>query len=282
MKLLSAEAIRRCLIADVGQSIITADFSQIELRVAAAYANETKLIEAAKRGDNLMKTTAAELFGAAYSEDEYRYSKGVTYGWLFGGGAKTLSEQAGIALGRAQGIITHYQDTFPALAAYKRRETETILNSALSPAEQRAYRALRRRMHDYRSDTASGRAALAAIQKEINRLCWNKHGHVVTAFGRRLIVDAQKAYAGVNYKIQATARDIMGHALLRVMADPVLEPTVLLPIHDEILGQAPKANAQWFAERYAETMSTEFMGVPIAAAGKVYGRSWGHGYRKES
>lgn len=280
MKLLSAEAIRRCLIADPGFAIITADFSQVELRIAAAYAGESVLIEAAKRGENLMKITAAELFGENYSEDEYRYSKNVTYGWLFGGGPKTLSEQAGISFGQAREIVQHYENTFSAMASYKRRGQMEILKSAFTPQEYKIFMSLRSKMYNYRSDTPEGRKAQAVIKKEIDRLCWRKHGYVTTDFGRRLIVDASKAYTFMNYKVQSTAADILKYALLRVMADRVLEPTVLLPIHDEILGQAPIKRAQWFADRYAEVMTTEFRGVPITAAGKVYGESWGHGYRK--
>jgi DNA polymerase-1 len=72
--------------------------------------------------------------------------------------------------------------------------------------------------------------------------------------------------------------DLLKEALLDVMNDPELEPTVLLPVHDELLGQAPIDEAEYIAQRYGKVMSREFMGVPITATGKVYGKSWGHGY----
>lgn len=278
MKLLSSAAIRRCLIADVGKSIITADFNQIELRIAAGLAGEQSLIDAAKRGEHLIKASAVKLFGPDYNPDEYRYTKNVTYGWLFGGGPKTLSEQAGIPFGDAVQITTKYQADFPALAAYKRREQHAILKSALTPMEYKHYQSLRSRLYALRHDTKEGKAARAAIQLEIKRLLYRKIGYAITPFGRRLIVDAHKAYSVVNYKVQSTAADLMKHALLDVMADPELAPTVLLPIHDEILGQALRREAEYIAQRYAEVMTREFMGVPIAASGKVYGKSWGHGY----
>lgn len=279
MKLLSSDAIRRCLIADPGKVILSADFDQVELRVAAGLSGETILIEAAKRGDSLHKTTATELFGTEHSADQYRYAKNVTFGWLFGGGAGTLSEQAGIPFAQAQDIVSRFKNAYPAMAAYKRREQERVLRTALSDSEYTRYRSLLSRMFDYRNDTREGQSARAAVQAEIRRLCRGKRGYAVTPYGRRLIVDADKPYAVVNYTVQSTARDIMAEALLRVMADDELEPTVLLPIHDELLGQAPKAEAGRVARRYGEVMSTEFMGVPITASGKVYGRSWGHGYR---
>jgi DNA polymerase-1 len=278
MKLLSSAAIRRCLIADVGKSILTADFNQIELRIAAGLAGEQSLIDAAKRGEHLIKASAVKLFGADYNPDQYRYTKNVTYGWLFGGGAKTLSDQAGIPFADATKIVAEYQEAFPALTAYKRREQESILKSALTPMEYKQYRTLRSRMYACRYDTTEGKLARAAIQIELNRLLYRKIGYAITPFGRRLIVDAHKAYSVVNYKVQSTAADLMKHALLDVMADKELAPTVLLLIHDEILGQARKSEAEYIAQRYAEVMSREFMGVPIAASGKVYGKSWGHGY----
>lgn len=278
MKLLSSAAIRRCLVADRGKSILTADFNQIEFRIAAALAGETSLIEAAKRGEHLIKATSVKLYGADYNADQYRYTKNVVYGWLFGGGAATLSDQAGIPFATAQKAINEFQDAFPALNAYKRREQDAILRSALSSSEYKTYKVLRSRMYALRYDTPEGKAARSALQIEIKRLLWRKIGYAITPSGRRLIVDAEKAYTVVNYKIQCTAADLMKAALLDVMDDPELEPTVLLVVHDEILGQARISEAEYIAERYGKVMSREFMGVPISASGKVYGKSWGHGY----
>lgn len=280
MKLLSADTVRRCFIADPGHLILTADFDQIELRVAAAVAGETVLIEAAKRGESLHKATAVTLFGDNYTPDQYRYTKNVNFGWLFGGGAATLSKQAGIPFDQAQSIIKEYEKTFAALTAYKRRKQNEILRSALTVDEFKAYRLLRSRMQYLRDDTLDGRRSRAMLKTQIDRLMWRKTAYVTTPYGRRLIVDAAKSYTVVNYIVQSTAADLMKEALLDVMRDPYLEPTVLLPIHDEILGQQWAGEAEDTAKRYGEVMSREFMGVPITATGKVYGRSWGHGYRK--
>jgi DNA polymerase-1 len=281
MKLLSSYAIRRCLIADPGYAILTADFDQIELRIAAGLAGEQSLIEAAKRGESLHKIAAVKLFGPDYTPDQYRYTKNVNFGWLYGGGPKTLSEQAGIPLTAAGQIIGQYQEEFPALTGYKRRQQDQVLRQALTSQEYKVYRGLQSRMYAFRGDTPQGRKQRWAVQMEIERLMWRKLGAVTTPYGRRILVDAAKAYKATNYIVQSTARDIMAEALLDVMDDPELEPTVLLPIHDEILGQAPIAAAKYFAGRYGEVMTREFRGVPLDASGKVYGKSWGHGYRSE-
>lgn len=282
MRLLSSDTVRRCIAAPRGYAILTADYDQIELRIAAALSGEQSLIEAAKRGDSLHKVAAAKLFGENYTPDQYRYTKNVNFGWLYGGGAKTLAEQAGIPISDAAEIVKEYTATFTRLSSYKRRNQEKVLRSALSSMEYKAYRQLVSQMFLHRTDTKEGRSARASISREIDRLCYRRLGTVVTPiYGRRLLVDAHKAYRSTNYIIQSLARDIMASGLLRVMDDPELEPTVLLPIHDEILGMAPIRQAERIARRYGEVMTTELEGVPLTAAGKVYGRSWGHGYRKE-
>jgi len=281
MKLLSPDAIRRCLIADPGYAILSADFDQIELRVLAGLAGEQVMIDAAKRGESLHKTAAVRLWGENYNPDQYRYTKNVNFGWAFGGGAQTLAEQTGLPVAECASIIRDYENQFPALRDYKRREQNKILTAALSSGELKAYYELRRRLQYLRQDTTEGRRGRYAIQVQINRLMYGKHAYTVTPFGRRLLVEAEKAYKVINYQVQSSAADLMKHALLDVLDDPELEPTVLLPIHDELLGQAPIDKAERIAERYGEVMTREFKGVPITATGKVYGKSWGHGYRKE-
>lgn len=282
MRLLSSDVIRRCLIADPGYAIISADFDQIELRVVAGLAQERSMIEAARRGESLHVLAAKRLFGEDYTPDQYKLAKNINFTWVYGGGAEKMARQYGITISQARQLITDYEKSFAALAAYKRREQDAILRSALSPAEYKAYKSLRSQMFNYRTDTSEGRIAQAAIRIEISRLCYRRKGYTITPFGRRLIVDLEKPYAVVNYKVQSSAADIMKQALLDVMGDKELEPTVLLPIHDEFLGQAPKEEAEYYAKRYAKVMSREFEGVPITASGKVYGKSWGHGYRKNN
>src|SRR5688500_390775 len=284
MKLLSAAAVRRCLRADPGKSIFTADFDQSELRVAAALAGEKTLIDAAKRNESLHKTVAFQVFGPGYTPDQYRFSKNLDFGWLFGGGAKTLAEQTGLEIPVTATLIRDFEDQFPALSKYKRRMQDQALRGGLSSMEYKIYRSLKAKMNHFRYDTVEGRRGRAQLHAEIERLCFRKVYFVETPFGRRLPVDLVKPYAIVNYLVQSCAADLMKHALLDVMADKELEPTVLLPIHDEILGQAWKHQAAYMAQRYGEVMTRDFETengvVPISASGKVYGRSWGDGYEK--
>lgn len=278
MKLLSSAAIRRCLIADPGYYIVSADFDQIELRVIAALAGEESMIEAAKRGESLHKLCARRLFGENYTPDQYKLAKNINFTWAFGGGAGKMAKTYGIPMPEAVALVRDYENEFRALVRFKREQQQRVLDTALSAGEQRMYRIILKKMFDYRADTREGQAARRIAQLELKRLCYGKLGKVVTPFGRTLLVDAVKPYTVVNYLVQSSAADIMKDALIRVMGDPELEPGILLPVHDELIAQAWIPEAESYAKRLAEVMTTSFQGVPITASGEVYGKSWGHGY----
>lgn len=279
MELLSAAAIRRCIVADPGKLIFGADYDQIELRVIAALANETAMIQAAKDGISLHLLAANRLFGIDHTPDQYKLAKNINFTYAFAGGAGVMAERYEITYAQGAELIRDYEQQFPALRKFKREQQDRVLRSALSAMEYRTYKQLVSQLFNFRTDTPAGRKARESVQREINRLCKGKLGWIVTHFGRRLPVDANKAYTAINYEVQATARDIMGHGLLRVFDDVELGPTLLLPIHDELIGQGPKRKALHLATRYGEVMTTEFKGVPITATGKVYGHSWGDAYK---
>ena len=100
---------------------------------------------------------------------------------------------------------------------------------------------------------------------------------VVTPIGRRLPLDEHRVYAATNYIVQSTARDILAKAVLRAF-DAGLGEYLLLPVHDELLGQAPVDQAEEIVKNLGEVMATEFKGVEIATSPSVIGRSWGTAY----
>lgn len=102
---------------------------------------------------------------------------------------------------------------------------------------------------------------------------------VWTPSGRRLPLDGDRLYAATNYVVQSTSRDVLCQALLDLeAAGLVAGRDLLLPIHDEILGQATPEAFPEMAEVVGRTMSMDFLGVRLTAAADLYGRSWGHGY----
>lgn len=100
---------------------------------------------------------------------------------------------------------------------------------------------------------------------------------VKTPSGRVLPLDGDRLYAATNYIVQSTARDVLGQALLE-MDEAGLSDYLLLPVHDEVIAQAPVAEAEEVAEAIRQVMTMDFHGVRLDAEASVYGPSWGHGY----
>jgi len=150
MKLLSAAAIRRCFVADPGYAIFSCDFDQIELRIIAGLAQEQSMIDAAKQGISLHLNAANKLFGLDHTPDQYKLSKNINFTWAFGGSARKMADMYGISMPQAMALVANYESQFQALVAFKRREQDKILRTALTPAEYKTYKVLRAQMFHYR------------------------------------------------------------------------------------------------------------------------------------
>lgn len=264
--------IRQSIIAPKGWHIFSVDYDQQEMRMAGALSGEERIIEAAKTGFSIHKLTAETVFGPEYTPQEYKFSKNLNFGWLFGGGANTLSRQTGIELEAASQLIRRYSAAYPTMNAWKKELTDLVIRRALTKREFSEFDLYRSRMW-----TTDDKALKHVLRRSIDKLLYGKMGYVVTPIGRRLWVEASKAYRAVNYLIQSSSRDITAAGLIRI-TDSRYGKYGLLVIHDEILGEAPRKKAPRIAETFAEMMTTEFRGVPITASGKVYGPSWGDGY----
>jgi DNA polymerase-1 len=118
---------------------------------------------------------------------------------------------------------------------------------------------------------------IARYQKQLVRGSDQGRRPVVTATGRQLPLDRNRVYAACNYVVQSTARDILAQALVS-MYENGLSDYLLLPVHDEVIFEAPADIIEDVARRVGETMSMDILGTHIAAEGEVYGPSWGHGY----
>ena len=117
------------------------------------------------------------------------------------------------------------------------------------------------------------RQASARWQREAR---WD--GYVTrSATGRRLPLDRDRSYAVVNYRVQSTARDVLGQAMHNMEAAGLL-PYMRLPIHDEVLASVPAAEAKDFAHEFERCMTMEIFGVPINSEAEIGGRSWGSLY----
>lgn len=100
---------------------------------------------------------------------------------------------------------------------------------------------------------------------------------VVTPSGRHLPLDRDRLYSATNYVVQSTARDLLAQAIVDLF-EAGLGDHLLLPVHDEIVAQAPAADAEEVIREIGRVMESDFYGVPIKSDPEVYGPSWGHGY----
>jgi DNA polymerase I-like protein with 3'-5' exonuclease and polymerase domains len=224
--------IRRAIIADPGQKMISSDYDQIELRILAALADVKGMKRAIAEGVDLHGYTAELVYGPNYSKFHRKLMKGVGFGKVYGGGKVTLARQTGAPLDAVAGAIAEYDRVYPEIARYSKR--------------------------------LQSRAEYG--KKE-----------VVTVSGRHLPLDRDRLYAATNYVVQSTARDVLAQAIVDLF-DAGLGDHLLLPIHDEVLMQAPDNEADEVAREVGRIMSGDFYGVPLSSTGEVTGRSWGSAY----
>ncbi|WP_103529484.1 DNA polymerase [Streptomyces sp. SM12] len=113
-----------------------------------------------------------------------------------------------------------------------------------------------------------------------DRARWD--GYVVrTPSGRRLPLDRDRVYAATNYVVQSSARDVLCQALVDLDGAGLGEH-LLLPVHDEVVAQAPADVAEDVAAEIGRVMSMQFYGVPLATDAETGGRSWGSLYMDEA
>ncbi|MEP7182651.1 MAG: DNA polymerase I [Betaproteobacteria bacterium] len=119
--------IREAFVAPPGHTIVSADYSQIELRIMAHLSGDAALMKAFHEGADIHKATAAEIFGvrvADVTSDQRRYIKAVNFGLIYGMGAFGLATQLGIERGAAQQFIDKYFQRYPGVADYMQRTRE--------------------------------------------------------------------------------------------------------------------------------------------------------------
>ncbi len=237
--------IRGCFEAEEGRVLISADYSQIELRVLAHAAGEDALKEIFARGEDVHAATASRVFGVAATEiDPGMRSKAkmINYGIVYGLSDFGLADRLNIPRAEAKEFIDAYLERFPRVAEF--------MSETVEQAKQEGY-----------VKTLWGR------RRQIPEL--RARNYQVRTLGERL---------AVNTVIQGTAADIIKLAMLhthRALAGSGLDTRLLLTIHDELLFEGPPAEAA--AAR--ELIEREMVGVwedrePPLAVDIGEGRTW--------
>ena len=226
--------IRRAFVAAPGNVLISADYSQIELRVLAHLADEDALIEAFRIGEDIHDRTANEVFGPDSTLDKHelrRRAKIVNYALLYGKTAFTLAKDIGVTKEAAQEFIDAYFAGFPRVRGF--------IDETLARARETGV-----------VKTMFGRRRLVP---ELN----SRNGQIRAAAER----------AAVNMPIQGSAADILKKAMIDLhTALPArgLRTRMILTVHDELLFEAPQDEAERAAETVRELMqAAAVLKVPL-------------------
>jgi len=203
--------IREAFIASPGHVLVSADYSQIELRIMAHLSGDASLEKAFSEGEDIHKATAAEIFGVPIEEvtsDQRRYIKAVNFGLIYGMSAFGLAAQLGIERGAAQQFIDKYFARYPGVAAYMLRTREL--------AHKQGY-----------------------VKTVFGRRLWLPD---INAGGGPRRQAAERA--AINAPMQGTAADLIKLAMIEVQAwldRERLSSRLILQVHDELVLEVPNA-----------------------------------------
>ena len=238
--------IRHAFVAEPGHVILAADYSQIELRLAAHMADVPALKEAFAAGEDIHAATAEQLFGEVNRETRGR-AKTINFAILYGISRWGLAGRLEISADEAQDMISRYYERFPGISIY--------INETIEKARERGY-----------TETLFGRKTWfprikASIQHE-------RQG-------------AERA--AINAPIQGTSADIIKRAMVRM--GPTLEATglsgvrMLLQVHDELVFEVPEGDvdaASAVIRRVMETAAEPIVTLSVPLGVEIgTGPSWG-------
>jgi DNA polymerase-1 len=236
--------IRSAFVAEPGCRLVSADYSQVELRILAHVSGEPKLRDAFARGEDIHTATAAEVLGkdpAVLTKDERSIAKMVNFGIIYGISAFGLSENLEIPREEAQQYIDTYLARFPLV--------QDFIQRTIDQAERDGY-----------SQSLMGRRRPAPELKARNRQ--------TRGFGERL---------AVNFVMQGTAADIIKKAMVAIhgrLREEGRTARLVLQVHDELLVEAPEVEVTAVKEILREEMCRAYPLDPPLAVDVGIGDDW--------
>lgn len=236
--------IRRAFIADPSYVLLTADYSQFELRILAHITHEPRLVEAFSKGEDIHTITASSLFNVPVSEvtkDQRRLAKTVVYAVLYGQSAFGLAQITGMTNSEASEFIKRYHETFPNIKHY--------VDSTLRQAHTQGY-----------VNTLYGR----------KRFIPDMHS---LAFAERQALERE----AINMPIQGANADLIKIAMIRIqhaLEEKHMKTRMILQVHDELVFEVAveeRERARKLIKAMMEGVAK--LDVPIAVELKV-GKNW--------
>src|SRR3954454_6448171 len=236
--------IRKAFIADEGNVLLAADYSQVELRILAHISQDAELIETFQRGADIHRATASKMFNIPEDElthDQRRAAKTINFGVLYGMSSFRLSNELNISGAQAKDFIDAYFARYPKIQEYLDRTLEEARRSG-------------------KVTTLFGRVR-----------------YIPEIHNKSFTVRGNAERMATNAPIQGTAADLLKLAMI-ALEDRLNRETkgaqMLLTVHDEIVIEAPEASAAEVAGIVKETMETIHpLAVPLAVDAR-WGRSW--------
>ena len=238
--------VRRAFTAPQGSVIVSADYSQIELRIMAHLSGDKTLIAAFQNGEDVHRRTAAEVFGIApenVSSEQRRYAKTINFGLIYGMGQYGLAKSLGIDNLSAKTFIDRYFARYPGVAEYMQRTKEQA-------------------------------AAQGYVETLFGRRLYLPDIHNKNANAR-----AGAERAAINAPMQGTASDLIKRAMIDVslwLSDDLLQSKLIMQVHDELVLEVPEAELDLVKEKLPQIMAKVDEGmlkVPLVAEVGV-GMNW--------
>jgi DNA polymerase-1 len=221
--------IRKAFIADEGHQLLSADYSQVELRVIASIAEDKNMIQAFRNDEDIHSRTAKEIFDLDslddVTSDHRRKAKEVNFGIPYGVSAYGLANRLGISNEEGKQMIDQYFDRFPGILRY--------INETKEFAKDHGY-----------VKTLMGRRRYIP---QINASNWNRR-----SFAER---------TAINMPIQGTAADIIKQAMINIqnyLEEEQLGTKMLLQVHDELIFEVPEEEADEVPQKLRKLMETAY------------------------
>ncbi len=207
--------VREGFVADPGKVLLSVDYSQIELRIAAHMAKDESMLAAFRAGQDIHATTAAAIFDVPLNQvtkDQRRHAKAINFGLIYGMGVFGLTQSTGLTRAEAENFIKEYFQEFPGVKKY--------LDNIRKVAAEQGY-----------VETMLGRKRYFPELKN--------------AATPQLKARAERE--AINSPIQGTAADIMKVAMLHLpgaIKNAGLNAQILLQVHDELLLECPESELE--------------------------------------
>lgn len=236
--------IREAFVAPAGSQIISADYSQIELRIMAHLSQDAGMLTAFANNEDIHRATAAEIFGVdktAVDNEQRRYAKVINFGLIYGMSAFGLAQNLNIERGAAANYIERYFARYPGVKAYM-ENTRTL-------AKQQGY-----------------------VETYFGRRLWVPEINSANVQRRN---GAERA--AINAPMQGTAADLIKLAMIAVdkwLTEQKLQTKLIMQVHDELVLEVPDAELELVKEKLPQLMQgVAQLSVPLLAEVGV-GNNW--------